>query len=114
MIRFSSLQKTALSLPEVTGNPHVENIAFRGNTPLFASYDTRQRGACIKLSGSDEYVCFTHHNSIIFTDPNPWKKQDRTLIAMQQVLKEMFADALKTPYCAVATHKRSALIKKNT
>jgi predicted DNA-binding protein (MmcQ/YjbR family) len=114
MIRFTTLRKTALSLPEVTEEPHFEKTSFRVSKKIFVSYDESQHRACIKLSEFDQGLFSAYDNTIIFPVPNKWGKQGWTFIDMKHVPKEMFTDALKTAYCEVAPKKLSVLIKKNT
>ncbi len=113
MIRFSTLRKTALSLPEVTEEPHFEKTSFRIKQKIFASYDKQQHRACIKLSEIDQSVFSAYDNRIIFPVPNKWGKQGWTFIDMKHVPKAMLEDALKTAYCEVAPQKLSALIQKD-
>jgi len=113
MIRFSTLRKTALSLPEVTEEPHFEKTSFRVNKKIFASYDEQHHRVCIKLSEIDQNVFSAYDNRIIFPVPNKWGKQGWTFIEMKLVPKEMFVDALRTAYCEIAPKKLSALILKN-
>lgn len=114
MIRFSTLRKTALSLPEVTEDPHFEKISFRVNKKIFVSYDERHHRACVKLSEIDQNVFSAYDKNTIFPVPDKWGKYGWTFIDMKLVPQEMFIDAIKTAYCQVAPKKLSALIPKNT
>jgi hypothetical protein len=113
MIRFTTLRKTALSLPEVSEEPHFEKISFRVNKKIFASYDAPHHRACIKLTEIDQDVFSAYDKRIIFPVPTKWGKQGWTFVDMNQVSKEVFVDALKTAYCEVAPKKLSALVRKN-
>lgn len=114
MIRLTTLRKTALSLPEVTEEPHFEKLSFRVNKKIFASYDQLHHRACVKLSEIDQNVFSAYNKNIIFPVPNKWGKQGWTFVDLKKVPKEMLADALRTAYCEVAPKKLSDLITKTT
>ncbi|MCZ8284654.1 MAG: MmcQ/YjbR family DNA-binding protein [Bacteroidia bacterium] len=95
MIHFTTLRETALSFPEETEEPHVENLFFRVNKKIFVSYDESRHRTCIKLSEIDQNVFSEYDNTLIFSVPGAWGKQGWTFIDMKQVPEEMFADALQ-------------------
>jgi len=114
MIRFSTLRKIALALPEVTEEPHFEKTSFRVKKKIFASYDKQHHRACIRLSETDQDIFSAYDKRVVFPVPNAWGKQGWTFIDMTLVPKELFVEAVKTAYCEIAPKKLSALIPKNT
>ena len=56
MVTVDTFRKLALSLPEVTEEPHFEKISFRIKKKIFATYDAKDNRACIKLSPNEQHV----------------------------------------------------------
>ena len=104
MVSFETLRTIALSLPEVTEEPHFEKISFRVKKKIFATYDDKLKTACIKLTEIDQSV-FASAKPIIYPVANKWGKQGWTMIEMKKVHKDLFTDAVTTAYCAVAPKK---------
>ncbi len=111
MVTFDIFRKQALSLPEVTEEPHFEKTSFRIKKKIFATYDSKLKRACVKLSEIDQNVFSTADKAIIFPVDNKWGKQGWTIIEMTRVRKSLFTDALTTAYCEVAPAKLAELIK---
>jgi predicted DNA-binding protein (MmcQ/YjbR family) len=101
MVTLETLRTIALSLPEVTEEPHFEKTSFRVKKKIFATYDDKLKTACIKLTDIDQSV-FASAKGIIYPVANKWGKQGWTIIEMKKVHKDLFKDALTTAYCAVA------------
>lgn len=102
MISINTFRKFALSLPEVTEEPHFEKTSFRVKKKIFATYDAANNRACVKLSEIDQDVFCLADKSAVYPVPNKWGKQGWTLIELKKVKKELFEDALVTAYCEVA------------
>ncbi|MBL0154213.1 MAG: MmcQ/YjbR family DNA-binding protein [Chitinophagaceae bacterium] len=111
MVTLEILRKTALSFPEVTEEPHFEKISFRVKKKIFATYDSKLKRACVKLSEIDQNVFSSADKNIIFPLDNKWGRQGWTLIEMPRVRKSLFIDALTTAYCEVAPAKLAEQIK---
>jgi predicted DNA-binding protein (MmcQ/YjbR family) len=111
MVTVEILRKTALSFPEVTEEPHFEKTSFRVKKKIFATYDSKLKRACIKLSEIDQNVFSSADKTIIFPVDNKWGKQGWTIIEMTSVRKSLFIDALTTAYCEVAPGKLAEQIK---
>jgi predicted DNA-binding protein (MmcQ/YjbR family) len=105
MITIAMLRKMALSFPKATEDPHFEKTSFRVKKKIFASYDDKNKMACIKLSAIDQDVFTVAAKTIIYPLANKWGKQGWTLIDMKKVSKDIFTDALTTAYCEVAPRK---------
>jgi predicted DNA-binding protein (MmcQ/YjbR family) len=111
MVKIDTLRKTALSFPEATEEPHFEKISFRVRKKIFATYDDKNKRACIKLSESNQYVLTSFDKENIFPVDNKWGKQGWTLIDMNKVDKDLFIEALTTAYCDVAPKKLAEQIR---
>lgn len=111
MVLIETFRKLALSFPETTEEPHFEKTSFRVKKKIFATYDDKNKIACIKLSEIDQDVFSTIDKAVIYRIPNKWGKQGWTNIELTKVNKDLFRDALTTAYCRVAPKKW--LIKLN-
>jgi predicted DNA-binding protein (MmcQ/YjbR family) len=106
MVSFDTFRKLALSFPDATEDPHFEKTSFRVKNKIFATYDAKNKRACIKLSEIDQDVFALVDRTIIYPVDNKWGKQGWTLIELNKVNKELFKDALTTAYCEVAQNRQ--------
>lgn len=113
MVAIDTLRKLALSFPEATEDPHFEKTSFRVKKKIFATYDDKLKRACIKLSEIDQDVFSAADKTIIYPVDNKWGKQGWTLIDLEKVHKDLFADALTTAYCEVAPKKLAEKLRPN-
>lgn len=111
MVTIDKLRELALSFPEVTEEPHFEKTSFRVNKKIFATYDSRENRACLKLSETDQYIFSAADKGVIYPVPNKWGKQGATFVDMKNVKLKLFTDALTKSYCQVAPKKLSELVK---
>ena len=111
MVSIATIRKQALSFPEATEETHFGKTSFRVKKKIFATYDDKNKRACIKLSEIDQDVFSSMDKSIIYPVNNKWGRQGWTLIELKNVHKDIFADALATAYCEVAPKKLSDLIR---
>ena len=113
MVTIQYIRKLALSFPETTEEPHFEKTSFRVKKKIFATYDDKNKIACIKLSETDQDVFSSFDKTIIYPVANKWGKQGWTLIDINKVNKELFKDALTTAYCGVAPDKLSKQVRQD-
>ena len=113
MVTIDTFRKLALSFPEAREELHFEKTSFRVKKKIFATYDDKNKRACIKLSEIDQDVFSSIDRTIIYPIPNKWGKQGWTFIEMKKVHKDLFADALTTAYCEVAPKKLADQIRDN-
>lgn len=111
MVTMQTFRELALSFPETTEEAHFEKTSFRVKKKIFATYDAVNNRACVKLSEMDQDVFSKADKSNIYPVDNKWGKQGWTLIEMNTVKKELFADALTCAYCEVAPKKLAEIIK---
>lgn len=105
MVTINTLRTIALSFPEVTEEPHFEKTSFRVRKKIFATYDEKNKRACIKLSEVDQDIFSAADKTIIYPIENKWGKQGWTFVEMSKVQKQLLIAALKTAYCEVAPKK---------
>ncbi|MDR6843413.1 DNA alkylation repair protein [Flavobacterium granuli] len=113
MVAIDTFRKIALSFPEVTEDPHFEKISFRVKKKIFATYDDKNKRACVKLSQIDQSIFSAADKTIIFPVDNKWGKQGWTLIEMKKVREDLFIDSLITAYCEIAPKKLADQIRPN-
>ncbi|WP_231464348.1 MULTISPECIES: GNAT family N-acetyltransferase [unclassified Pedobacter] len=112
MVSIDTFRKLALSFPETTEEPHFDKTSFRVKNKIFATYDSSEKRASIKLSEIDQDVFSSPDKTIIYPVNNKWGKQGWTIIEMDKVKSELFVDALKTAYCEVAPKKLADQIRQ--
>ena len=111
MVSIKTFTEIAAGFPEVSVQPHFEKTSFRVNKKIFATLDTKQHQACIKLSAADQDIFSAFDKSIIYPVPNKWGKQGWTFVDLKKIRKIMLIDALKTAYCEIAPAKLAAVLK---
>jgi predicted DNA-binding protein (MmcQ/YjbR family) len=111
MVTLDIFKKLALSFPETTEEPHFEKSSFRVKKKIFATYDDKNKIACIKLSEIDQDVFASANRAAIYPVDNKWGKNGWTIIEMKRVNKALFSDALATAYCEVAPKKLAYQIR---
>jgi len=111
MITIEAFRQLALSFPETSEQPHFEKTSFRVGKKIFATYDTPNDQACLKLSEIDQSVFSSFDSSVFFAVPNKWGNQGWTFVNLKKVRKSMFNEALTKAYCEVAPTRLSALLK---
>ncbi len=95
----------ALSLPNANEQPHFEKPSFRIGTKIFASYDEKNKRACIKLSEIDQNVFCLIPGQLFYAVPNAWGKQGWTFVDTARIDEDTMLDALKTAHATVSAKK---------
>ncbi|WP_207420330.1 MmcQ/YjbR family DNA-binding protein [Desertivirga brevis] len=113
MVTFDLFRQLALSLPEVTEEPHFEKTSFRVKKKIFATYVAELQIATVKLSEIDQDVFSSNDRTVIYPVNNKWGKQGWTMIEMKRVNEGLFTDALRTAYCEVAPKNLRLQLKQN-
>ncbi len=111
MIDIETVRQIALSLPEVTEQPHFDKPSFRIGKKIFATLNIPANRVCVKLSEVDQDVFSSFDRTVIYPVPNKWGKQGWTLINLPNVPIETLMDALTTAYCEVAPKRLSSQLK---
>ncbi|MDQ6812932.1 MAG: MmcQ/YjbR family DNA-binding protein [Bacteroidota bacterium] len=113
MVSIDTFRKLALSFPETTEDLHFEKISFRVKKKIFATYDDKNKKACVRLSEIDQDIFSLVDKTIIYAVDNKWGKQGWTLIELEKVQSDLFSDALTTAYCEVAPRKLAHQLRQN-
>jgi predicted DNA-binding protein (MmcQ/YjbR family) len=111
MVTYKTFKQIALSFPETSEQPHFEKTSFRVNKKIFATYDTLNNRACLKLSEQAQDIFSLFDKTIIYPVPNKWGKQGWTNMELKKVPREMCIDALTAAYNEVAPKKLKAMLK---
>jgi predicted DNA-binding protein (MmcQ/YjbR family) len=105
MVSIKTFRTLALSFPETSEQPHFEKTSFRVGKKIFATYDDKNKRACIKLSEIDQDVFSSINKEIIYPVPNKWGKLGWTFIDLKKIPTKIFTDAIKTAYNEVSPKK---------
>ena len=111
MVTIEILRKLALSFPETSEEPHFEKTSFRVAKKIFATCDDKNKRASIKLSEIDQDVFCKAGNAAIYPVDNKWGKQGWTIIEMNEVHEDLFADAVTSAYCEVAPRRLAEQVR---
>jgi len=105
MITEKKLRQIALSFENTSEEPHFEKTSFRIKKKIFASYDSKNKLVCVKLTPEDQASFCSFDKTIIYPVPNKWGQQGWTFISLEKVLEETLADALQTSYQTALSKK---------
>ncbi len=105
MIDIETVHKMALAFDEAVEQPHFEKVSFRVRKKIFATLDTEKKTLTLKFSLSDQSAFSAFDDSIIYPVSGGWGRQGWTIVELEKVEKDIFADALTTSYCTVAPKK---------
>lgn len=111
MVEIETFRQMALSLPEMTEQPHVDNRAFTVGKKIVVTLNSKENRVCFKLSEIDQDLFSAFDKTVIYPVPNKWGKQGWTLVNLAKVEHETLLDALKAAYCHVAPRRLAALIE---
>ena len=98
MVDMDTLRQLALSLPQVTEDPHFDKTSYRINKKIFATAVPGHNRATVKLSPADQDLFCTFDSSVIYPVPNKWGLQGCTLFELSTVRQDMLEDALTTAW----------------
>jgi predicted DNA-binding protein (MmcQ/YjbR family) len=106
MISDSTFRKTALSLEGTSEEPHFDMVSFRVKKKIFATLNTKEKRATIRLSAVDQDLFCVYDKNVMYPVPDKWGKHGWTHINLKTIPKEMFVDALIAAYTEVASSKK--------
>lgn len=87
MVSFNTFKKIALSFTDVFEEPHFEKTSFRFKKKIFATYDSKNERACLKLSEANQDLFSVADKTTIYPVANKWGKQGWTLVELKKVRK---------------------------
>jgi hypothetical protein len=105
MATNSSFRQLAISLHGVTESPHFEKTSFRINNKIFATPDTTNHCACLKLSLINQSVFCAFEKSVIYPVDNKLGQQGWTLVNLATIKKGMLKDITMQAYNEVVSTK---------
>ncbi|MBD1391788.1 MmcQ/YjbR family DNA-binding protein [Mucilaginibacter glaciei] len=108
---FDILRQIALSLPEVTEEPHFHKTSFRVAKKIFATIVPNEGHATVKLSPAEQDVFCTFDANVVYPVPNKWGQQGWTHVNLVTIEEKMLVAVLKSAYKEVAPKKLGDLIK---
>lgn len=105
MISDSTFRKTALSLEGTSEEPHFDIVSFRVKKKIFATLNSKEKRATIRLSATDQDLFCVYDKNVMYPVPNKWGKHGWTHINLKTIPKEMFVDAIRAAHFEVASSK---------
>ncbi len=100
-VSIELFRKLALSLPEITEEPHFEKTSFRVAKKIVATVNVTENTATIKLNEIEQNV-YCSNPKYLSPVPNKWGKQGWTIIHLNTISEEMCREALQSSYNQVA------------
>ena len=105
MVSTAVFRQLALAFEDALEVAHFEKTSFRVNEKIFATLDSNNNTAVVKLSPLDQSVFCAFDKSIIYPGTGKWGLHGWTKIELNKVGKIMLKDALTCSYCTVAPKK---------
>ena len=96
------MRKIALSLPEVTEEPHFEKTSFRIKGKIFATITADGKTGMAKLPVADQDIFCTTDRNIVYPVANKWGEKGATFIDLALVTEQLLAEILKCAYKGIA------------
>jgi predicted DNA-binding protein (MmcQ/YjbR family) len=94
-----TVRTLALSLPEVTEEPHFEKTSFRVKKKIFMTLNPAADRITVKLTAVDQDV-FSQADGIEAV-PNKWGQQGWTNVYFEVVHPDLLRDVVETAYSTV-------------
>src|SRR5687768_812156 len=99
MIDFKTLQELALSFHNTEQVAHFEGIGFKvTGRRMFASYWEKNNQANIFLTPAEQIIFCKMDRKNIHPVPNKWGEKGATTFELNEVQKELVAEALLSAY----------------
>ncbi|MEZ5173084.1 MAG: MmcQ/YjbR family DNA-binding protein [Bacteroidia bacterium] len=109
---LTKIKAFAVSLPEVTEEPHFEKSSFRVRKKIFLTFNKEFERITVKLTENDQSIYSQINGADIRPVPNAWGKQGWTNINIQSTAIEIITDAIVDSYIIVAPKVLSADVKQ--
>lgn len=113
MPQIEHFKNLALSFEEVIEETKSEKTTFKVEEKIFATLNTENFKAVIRLSTKDQNKYSDTDPSAIYPAPAGWGKQGWTIFELKFVENDLVEEALKASYCEVAPEKLSAKYSAN-
>lgn len=102
MVDIKTFTELALGFEEAVEQPHFHKSSFRVRKKIFATLDSKENTAVIKLSDHEQAAFLDIGKSAIAPVKGAWGQKGWTEIHLDIVAKDVLIYALKTSYCGVA------------
>lgn len=99
LLEFNAL---AISLPEVSVEPHFEKASFRVKKKIFATLNEKENRATLKFTPEEQEMFCKINPESIFPVPNKWGKMGWTHLNYENLNEEIVLGLLKAAYCNIA------------
>lgn len=98
MASIELFRSICMGFSHVEEMPHFEKTSFRVKKKIFATLDSNNEKATLKLSLQDQDLFGLIGKSIIYPVPNKWGKQGWTIVELNKINEELLKDLLSTSY----------------
>ena len=92
----------AISLPEVSIEPHFEKVSFRVKKKIFATLNEKETRATLKFTADEQEMFCKINQEAIFPVPNKWGKMGWTHLKYELLSSEIIEELLKVAYSNIA------------
>lgn len=99
LLEFNAL---AISLPEVSVEPHFEKTSFRVKKKIFATLNEKEKRATLKFTPEEQEMFCKINPKAIFSVPNKWGKMGWTHLKYEVLSEEIVSELLKVAYLNIA------------
>ena len=99
LLEFNAL---AISLPEVSTEPHFEKVSFRVKKKIFATLNENENRATLKFTPEEQEMFCKIKPEAIFPVPNKWGKMGWTHLKYEILSSEIIDELLKVAYYNIA------------
>lgn len=99
LLEFNAL---AISLPEVSVEPHFEKTSFRVKKKIFATLNEKEKRATLKFTPEEQEMFRKINPEAIFSVPNKWGKMGWTHLKYEVLSEEIVSELLKVAYLNIA------------
>jgi len=101
MVDLETFSQLALGYAETYASPHFHKTSFRIRKKIFATLDTQNNKAVLKLSPDEQATLITLGDGVIPVTGS-WGQQGWTEVNLANIDGAVLRFALKTAYCRVA------------
>ena len=105
VITTNEFRKLALSFPETVELPHFDRTSFRFNKKIFATLQTTNEIAMLKLSDENQSLYCSIDKSAIYPVPNKWGEKGATTAILEQLSREEVQSLIDLAYAHAVSKK---------
>lgn len=109
-MNFSAFRSLCLALPNAQESPHFEKVSFRIRKKIFATYDSSNNTAVVKLSTENQSLYTSMSMGTVYPVDNKWGNQGWTTLDLNTADERLIHDIIKHAYYPVAPEKFAKLL----